>query len=121
MLPAVTSCIELLCGGEPMIYQRPVVMISAAAVLLAGCGTPSFEWQGNGPPNVPSGPKVADLIQNLRCELKTATENTAQIPVGNNTSFSLKEWLGEIKYVATATYTLQVVENEGLNPSLTHI
>jgi hypothetical protein len=95
----------------------PLVLLMA----LGACTTPPFELFGKGPANIPSGPKVSDLLVNLKCELYQATISGDQITLKSGASFTLQDWLRDIEYVATAAYTLQVTDSEGITPSLSKI
>lgn len=99
----------------------------AALVALGGCGlVPHFELfgSGGGPDVMPSGPKIFDLVSNLQCELQDAKASEDRISFyGSNipadkldesNSFTLKQRFEDIEYIATAAYTLQVTNTQGI-------
>ena len=52
-----------------------------AVVALSGCSSvPPYDLLASGPPSAPSGPKVAALLANLKCELWVAVHNEEEIP-----------------------------------------
>jgi hypothetical protein len=113
-----------------------------AGSLVGGCtGLPSFVLFGdNSIPAAPVGPTVAALIANLKCELwDAANDNTNEFPFyyddisldphqrsnrfGDSIKsyFTLEKLFQQIDYVATASYTLDVFQTSGINPSINSI
>lgn len=91
-----------------------------ASIFLAGCAsTPSFESWNNLPRSASSGlqpdpagvPTVSDVVDKIQCELL----ETVQDP---NAAFAP---LREDAYVADLVFTLQVTDNDAVNPSLSYI
>ena len=105
---------------------RPRLSLSAIGLAiigaLSGC-TPAFEIFGSGPQPAPSGPKVADLENNLKCELWYATNSDYPLPIyradnvpGTTGTTALKHLFSVVEYVAEANFLLEVTNTEGLNP-----
>jgi len=119
-------------GTLPRALANLIALIS----IFACCGcVPSFElFGGSGPANIPSGPKISDLLDNVACELAEAAQSEAPIPVrapdrafaGNplnepQETFSLRDELDAIRYAAVATYTLDVTNLQAISPSVNFI
>lgn len=109
--------------------------IIGSLVALVGCTTiPSFTLSNNSSP-APSGPKVAALMANLKCELWDAVHDTSPLPVYKDLPnldpksfdaspdrvFNLKNIFEEIAYVASAQFTLDVTATSAFNPSLNFV
>jgi hypothetical protein len=107
------------------LLRRPIY--AASVFVLAGCQghLPALETAPGG-----SGPKTADIINHISCELATlANYKTSDAPSELNSRIrsriadypQLSGWLHEIKdyhFVATAQISLEVTDTEGFAPSL---
>lgn len=128
-----------------MMLQRALSII--AIVALSGCSSvPPYDLLASGPPSAPSGPKVAALLANLKCELWVAVHNEEEIPRyiddpslpirydpnvpgqehhphSSNPErwFTLKNLSEEIEFVGEAQYQLDVTSTPSLNASTNFI
>ncbi|MEW6438655.1 MAG: hypothetical protein AB1508_15965 [Pseudomonadota bacterium] len=110
----------------------------AAMSFLAACDLPPLALNENrSVPIAPSGPPVAALIANIKCELWRAANDPEKVPYYNDfpeltphrtkdhpdrdLSFSLAELFTEVEYVADFKLTLQVTDTGALNPSVNFI
>lgn len=104
------------------------------SLLVGTCGSPPLVLIGAASlPVAPSGPPVAALIANLKCELWEAANDTSTLPYyldlpglplhppsrhpSPDRFFNLKNLFVEIEYVADFKLTLQVTDTGALNPS----
>ena len=103
-----------------------------ASQLLSACTSiPAFLLNGDGTADAPAGPKVAALIANLKCELWDAAQSKNLLPYytddphlqiknhdpTGDRAFTLNNIFQEIEYVGEATFTLDVTDTGGFNPS----
>jgi len=113
--------------------------ISAIAVAfscLTGCTLPNFVSAPDNKNIAPSGPKVADLIANLKCEMWEAAHDENVLPYYEDTpsltvrdfskappdrQFTLENLFREIDFVAEAQFTLDVTGAAAFNPSIGYV
>jgi hypothetical protein len=105
---------------------------------LGGCGLPPLVlWEDSSLPVAPSGPPVAALVANIKCELWEAANDTSELPYYRDVpdlrlhpvsehpspdrAFNLRNLFIEIEYVADYKLTLQVTDTGALNPSANFI
>ncbi len=108
------------------------------ACMLAGCGLPPLVlWEDASLAVAPSGPSVAALVANIKCELWQAANDTTELPYYEDVPelplhppskhpaidrvFNLQNLFVEIEYVADYKLTLQVTDTGALNPSANFI
>jgi hypothetical protein len=103
-------------------------------MLLSGCATlPPMTLLGDKQEAAPSGPKVAAITANLKCELWDATNSKRLLkfykddpklttknhqPAESSRAFTLANMFGEIEYVGQALWTLDVTHTGALSPAL---
>lgn len=112
-------------------------ILLASILGMAGCSNvPAFDLTAIGPSYAPSGPKIAALMANLKCELyQAANDDTHVLPRyfddpglarrdGSNgqtditdRSFTLKNLFQEIEYVGEAQFQLDATSTVGSSPS----
>jgi hypothetical protein len=114
------------------------VMACVLACALTGCGLPPLVlWEDPSLAVAPSGPSVAALVANIKCELWEAANDTSELPYyldlpglplhrpsqhpSPDRVFNLKNLFVEIEYVADYKLTLQVTDTGALNPSANFI
>jgi hypothetical protein len=127
----------LLEWSKPGALRPPILAALCLSTLLlgAGCsGLPSFTLGPSTVPSAPVGPKVAALIANFKCELLQAANSDKELPyyddlpslrprnrdyhnVPEDRLFNLRNIFKEIEYVGVVTFTLDVTNNPGFNPS----
>jgi hypothetical protein len=113
-------------------------MSGVLACALTGCGLPPLMLGENLSMAVaPSGPSVAALVANIKCELWEAANDTTKLPYykdlpglpphepshhpSPDREFNLHNLFVEIEYVADYKLTLQVTDTGALNPSANFI
>jgi hypothetical protein len=109
--------------------------------LLSGCGLPAFSWFGDSSlPIAPSGPSVAALLANIKCELYDAANDNTTLPYYDDVpglpphvpasgplpddperNFNLTNLFQEIEFVAELKLTLDVTDSGAVNPSANFI
>lgn len=88
-----------------------VLFLAALAAVAGGCAVPHFERQDKHSDAVAGAPDMGDVVTHLQCEIAEVLDAArADDP-------AFKRLLTD-DYVAYASLTLDVVENEGLTPSL---
>src|SRR5476651_509333 len=93
--------------------QLPVLAVGA--VLLAGCSTlPRFDTPLN---QERVGPKVSDMVNEVQCEILLAVDDS------NGAQQAELEGLQDkgAQYVANVNLTLDVTDDQGVNPSLSFV
>src|SRR4051794_19079255 len=96
--------------GQPTRHlsrNAPVAVVAAGvAVLLAGGSTlPDFDWSGHAPDR--PIPTVDDVIRHVECEIWNAMQSAdVRTPVLDQ------------NYMASATLTLDVTNNQGISANL---
>lgn len=103
---------------------------------LSGCGLPPLVLLEDPSLQIaPSGPSVAALLANVKCELWQAANDTTELPYYEDTiylnerhfaenpncTFNLKNLFTEIEYVAELKLTLEVTDSGAFNPSANFI
>jgi hypothetical protein len=94
-------------------------------------------WEDPSLPIAPSGPSVAAVVANIKCELWEAANDTTELPYyldvpelplhapsqhpAPDRVFNLKNLFVEIEYVADFKLTVQVTDTGALNPSANFI
>jgi len=116
---------------------RPLLAV-IAILCLAGCGLPPLLFeQYTTDVNSPSGPDVASLLANIKCELWEAANDATELPYYPDTidgiehprppaddpsrRFNLRNLFEEIEYIAEIKLTLDVQDNGAFNPSANYI
>ena len=104
------------------------------AFILTGCSAPGLVlFEDPSLAVAPSGPTVAALVANLKCELWEAANDTQKLPYyldlpelplhppmqhpSEDREFNLKNLFVEIEYVGDIKLTLQITDTGALNPS----
>jgi hypothetical protein len=116
-----------------MLARRSFVLFGA--FLLGACSLPPLSLdQYTRSEIAPSGPSVAAVIANIKCELWEAANDTHELPYyldeiglpehpasthpSPDRVFNLKNLFSEIEYVAELKITLETTDSGGFNPSV---
>ena len=109
------------------------VVLVVLLCAVSSCALPPLTFlQGPALDATPSGPTVAALVANVKCQLWEAVNNTDPLPYYEdvpaltarsfpsdlNRDFNLRNLFVEIEYVADFKLTLQVTDTGALNPSV---
>jgi hypothetical protein len=95
--------------------MRQIWLMISVALIGALCGCQSLPHFEDTAVPEPMGPKVSDMVDEVQCEVITALASGRTDPQGA---------LGGLQngqYVASVNLTLDVTDNEGINPSLSYI
>jgi hypothetical protein len=115
--------------------------MALALTFLSGCGLPTLSmFADSSVPIAPSGPSVAALIANIKCELWEAANDTTQLPYYDEVpslpphvpkdgsleddperNFTLRNLFEEIEFIAELKLTLDVTDSGAVNPSANFI
>jgi hypothetical protein len=96
-------------------HTRATTVIASAFVLF-GCQTlPKFN---NVPNSEPVGPRVSDIMNEVQCEILTSLYKSDPNHLNYNADLSP---LQNGQYVASINLTLDVTDNQSLDPSLSYI
>lgn len=133
------TTVEVFCsvGGVAMGLIRARALCVLVCV-LTGCSAPGLVlFEDPSLAVAPSGPTVAALVANLKCELWEAANDTQVLPYyldlpelplhppmqhpSVDREFNLKNLFVEIEYVGDIKLTLQVTDTGALNPSANFI
>ena len=99
-------------------YQLRIVSIVVLAAMLSGCQTvPHFDRLSGAEP---VAPRVSDIMEEVQCEILTALKDSAAAKDAKPENQPLGSLLGG-EYVASVNLTLDVTNDEGVNPSLSYI
>ena len=126
-----------VAGGRALLAFR-IFMVCASIALFSSCGLPPLVLlEDNSVPIAPSGPSVAAVLANIKCELWQAANDESELPYyldlpglpyhrpsqhpAPDREFTLKNLFSEIEFVSELKLTLEVTDSGALNPSANFI
>jgi hypothetical protein len=111
------------------------IALFGAAYFVGCCGLPPLTLTEDQPLQIaPSGPSVAAVLANIKCELWEAANDEQELPYYEDAvglpmhppsrhpspkrAFTLKNLFSEIEYIAELKLTLETTDSGALNPSV---